>query len=117
MDFFPAKIESEIIAIVKDIITHRITDFDKPPFREIVLICNSESLPPNFEASLNYTVMWIKMNLGIGDRIKFKAKVKKSTYFVHRTERWVDNWSTLPADMVDTEEEIEIKNVKQIMKI
>lgn len=117
MDFFPSKMESEITATVKNIITHRISDFDKPPYREIVLVCNSEILPKNFEVNLNYAVTWTKKNLETGDKIKFKAIVKKSTYYVHRTERWVDNWGTLPADMLDSEEEIEIKNVKQITKI
>jgi hypothetical protein len=117
MDFFPTKTESEITAVVKDILTHRIYDFYKPPYREIVLVCNSEVLPENFEINLNYTVTWTKKNLLIGDKIKFKAVVKKSTYYVHRIERWVDNWSTLPADIMDSEEEIEIKNVKQITKM
>lgn len=66
MDYYLTKTESEITAMVKDIITHRITDFDLPPKREIVLICNSDCLPKNFETNLNYTVTWTKKNLKKG---------------------------------------------------
>lgn len=92
-------------------ITHRIGDFDQPPLHQIVLICNSETLPENFEATLNYSIAWAKKNFKIGDKIKFKAKVKKSTYYY-----WIEILDK-PADMIEPEEEIEIINIKQIVKI
>lgn len=116
MNFFPIIISSEIIATVKEIISHRLTDFDKPPHKEIVLICNSANLPLNFEVNLKLSVTWTKMNLKKGDAIKFSAKIKKTEYFIHRTERFVDNRGTLPADMLDSEEEIKLISIKQIMR-
>ena len=110
MNLFSTKVDSEILATVADIITHR--NFDQPPLHRIVLICNSEALPENFEVTLTYSITWSKKNLKIGDKIKFKAKVKKSTNYYY----WIEILDK-PADMIEPEEEIEIINVKQIVKI
>lgn len=113
MGFFPIKFESVVVATVTNIITHRISDFDKPPYKQIVLTCNAKYLPTNFEATLTYSAIWAKKNLEIGDTIQFKAKIKKTINHTYE----IETLSGKSLDMVDPEEVIEIINVCQIVKI
>lgn len=109
--------ETKITAYVNSIIIDR--DFlpDTDPCNRIQLVCSCEALPPNFDTEFKYSKIWTKQDLEEGDQIEFIARIKKSTYPVYITERWHDSGETLPAELIDTEEEIEIKYVKKIRKI
>lgn len=109
------KIDSEIFGTVVEIITHKGADFDKPPFRDIVLICNSEHLPENFEITLTYSVTWSKKNLKVGDKIRFKAKVKKTPN--DNPYSLIRELMGVPLDTEEPTEIFEIINVKQIVKV
>jgi hypothetical protein len=69
------------------------------------------------EQRFNYSSKWSKFDLKKGDKVKFKAKIKRMEFVVHKTERWHDEWGRLPFELTDIEVQIEIQNPKQIVKL
>ncbi|HMU69072.1 MAG TPA: hypothetical protein PK511_08585 [Chitinophagales bacterium] len=106
------KEEVEIIATVKKI---EIVYTYKGDIQKITLICDSEKLKKGYETYFNYSTKWSKFNLKSGDKLKFKAILKTTTVTVHKDERWVDDWGTLPIHLTDMVDFIEIQSPKQIM--
>jgi len=84
---------------------------------KIIINCFASCLESPIEQRFNHSSKWQKLNLKIGDKIKFLAKIKTTTFTVHVTERWHDDWGRLPAYLTDIEEQIDIQNPKQIIKI
>lgn len=104
----------EIIATVKKIDSLYTYKGD---IQRIALLCDSEKLEKNSEAYFNYSSKWSKLNLKSGDKLKFRAILKTTTVTIHKDERWIDDWGTLPAHLTDKVDFIEIQSPKQLVKL
>ncbi len=64
-----------------------------------------------------YSDKWKKLNLKVGDKVKFRATIKTTEVVVHKTGRWYDPWDRIPFEDRDIEIPRDIQYLKQIQKI
>lgn len=109
------EIETEIIGQVTGFNSFKNYKSEQVTF--VNILCNSKELEEPIEQRFNHSTKWSKLNLKKDDKIKFKAKIKRMEFVVHKTERWHDSWDRLPFELRDIEVQIEIQYPKQIIKL
>jgi hypothetical protein len=109
------KIETEIIGQITGFNSFK--NYKDEQVTWVNILCNSKDLEDPIEERFNYSTKWNKLNLKKGDKVKFKAKIKRMEFVVHKTERWHDDWGRLPLELTDIEVQIEIQNPSQIIKL